>query len=201
MFVWHINILIVFWFYVHQNINHKLFIKIFRPNSCHYSLDIFRIQWTVWYVKVFSHRRVSRKLWAAPAIASVKRSSATYETSLPLSRRKISLYMEASPVLFSCFNEYSLHMLPSSFKIGVFLSAHSYFRFQLCPKGPCKHGESANVWLGSQREHVLRLFAQRRDPCTSQWPGCVHWDLERHIWVQPMHTYSQKGNSLTQNLI
>lgn len=75
-------------------------------------------------------------------------------------------------------------MIFSGFKqplvvLSFFNAVFPCFRFESYPKGPCKYGGSAGVWLGSWRIHGLWLSAQRGDTHSPQWTGCG----ERHVQV------------------
>lgn len=61
-----------------------------------------------------------------------------------------------------------------------FLHWCSCCRLESYPKGTCKYGEPATVWLGSRRVYGLWLSAQGGNPCASQWSGCG----EGHIQVR-----------------
>lgn len=82
--------------------------------------------------------------------------------------------------LSSCFCEYPLNVSP----FQIFISAVCpCFRLESYPKGPCEHGESASVWLGSWGIYGLWLSAQRWDPHTPQWTGCGEGHIQvKHAW-------------------
>lgn len=61
----------------------------------------------------------------------------------------------------------------------------SLFRFESYPKGPCKYGVPAHVWLGPWGVYGLWLSAQRGDPCTPQRTGCGERHIQvTHIWKE-----------------
>lgn len=61
-----------------------------------------------------------------------------------------------------------------------FLHWCSCCRLESYPKGTCKYGEPATVWLGSRGVYGLWLSAQGGNPCASQWSGCG----EGHVQVR-----------------